>query len=151
MSVPGTPSDIKVDGGHVHWDIGVASYGSLGHVPLIDFQQVNFFQLTLELRKVWQQLCSSGWWRFASASAVFLHFEQLYSPRQVAQCKQTYNKIKKTDIAEQRISTKWRNGKLPESTYQSNSKLGIRNGVDFFMRSDTEQFAQFVLRVHQLV
>jgi len=39
---------------------------------------------------------------------------------------------------------------LPESTYQSNNKLGIRNGVDFFMRSDTEQFAQFVLRVHQL-
>ena len=27
----------------------------------------------------------------------------------------------------------------------------IRNDVDFFIRSDTEQFAQFVLRVHKLV
>jgi len=40
---------------------------------------------------------------------------------------------------------------LPESTYQSNNELGIRNDVDFFMRSDTDQFAQFFLRVYQFV
>jgi len=40
---------------------------------------------------------------------------------------------------------------LPERTYQSNNKLRIRNGVDFFMLSDTAKFAQFVLRVCQLV
>jgi len=34
---------------------------------------------------------------------------------------------------------------LPQSTYQSNNKLGIRNDVDFFIRDDIEQFAQLVL------
>jgi len=43
--------------------IGVASCGALGHVPLLDFQLFNLFQVTSEPHKLWHSTpcgCLSG-------------------------------------------------------------------------------------------
>jgi len=62
------------------WDIGVASYGALEHVPP-QLTTISFFQLTLELHKVWQRLCPVA--SSCSATAAAVVQSRLHEPRSV--------------------------------------------------------------------